>query len=253
MLQDRMMPLTRTPFLGVGFHNVGFEEVCREISSHVLSRVPGYMMSLNVDILVRADKDPSFRAALDGADLVLMDSVPLMRIAKRRGVEVREKLAGSDLMPRICEFAAREGLSCFFLGGADGVPERAAQRLSGTYPGLRVAGTLSPKYGFERSPAEVAKVASRVSEARPDILFVCLGEPKASSFITGGIATMGVPFSLSVGAAVDFAAGTSRRAPSWIQRAGFEWLYRFAMEPRRLFKRYFIDSWRLVSLLRRYR
>lgn len=246
-------PRARVKFLGVGFDNVGFDEVCQVISSHVCTRVPGYMMSLNTDILIRSDRDASFRSALMGADLVLMDSVPLIRIARKKGIEVREKLAGSDLMPMICEFAAREGLSCYFLGGAEGVPERAAERLAAACPGLRVAGTLSPEYGFERDPAKVSEVVSHVSEARPDILFVCLGEPKASSFIVGNMAVMGTPFSLSVGAAVDFAAGSARRAPTWMQRAGLEWLYRFFGEPRRLFRRYFIDSWHLLALLRKYR
>ena len=242
----------RIPFLGVAYDDASFEDVCDEVRSHVKSGVPAYTMALNLDILVRADKDQPFHDALMGADLILMDSTPLTRVARRRGLRVREKLSGSDLMPRLCERAPSEGWSVFILGGAPGVPEVAAERLSERFPGLRVTGTLSPEYGFERDPGSVEAVAATVRECSPDILFVCLGEPKQGMLMSQHLAEFGVPFAITVGAAVDFAAGNVRRAPAWIQRAGFEWLYRFMHEPRRLFKRYFVDSWRFLSIVRRH-
>lgn len=97
----------RERLLSSFFDNVTFDQVCEVLDKHISNRTPGYMMSLNLDILIRADKDPEFRAALEGADLILMDSAPLMKIARKRGVDCVEKLSGSDLMPRICEFAAK--------------------------------------------------------------------------------------------------------------------------------------------------
>ena len=242
----------RVAFLGAAYDNVDFGEMCADLAEHVASRVPAYMMSLNLDILIRADKDAAFHDALMGADLILMDSTPLMRAARRRGLEVKEKLSGSDLMPRICAFAAERGYSCYILGGMPGVPEQAAENLAAECPGLEVAGTLSPEYGFERDEAMTQEVIDAVAQAKPDILFLCLGEPKSGLFVSKHLAELGVPYTFNIGAAVDFAAGNVTRAPEWMQRAGLEWLYRFFQEPKRLFKRYFVDSWHYLALLRKY-
>lgn len=239
----------RVPFLNLAFDDVGFDDVVKVVSSHVESREPGYMASVNLDILVRADRDPFAREAFMGADLLLMDSQPLMRLAARAGTPCREKLSGSDLMPRVCAEAARRGWSVLFVGGAPGVPERAAANLVSANPGLKVAGTISPEYGFERVPEKLTRIASQIRSSNADIMFLCLGAPKSEKILHGYLGDFGVPFSLCVGAAVDFAAGNVKRAPVWMQRAGLEWLYRFSQEPRRLFRRYFVDSWHFLAML----
>lgn len=242
----------KTSFLGVQFDNVSLADVFDAVRRHVSEHNPGYMMSLNLDILIRADRDYAFKCVLNQADLVLMDSTPLIKIAARMGIQVREKLSGSDLMPKICAFAAESNFSCFILGGMPGVPEAAKENLEAAYPGLRVVGTLSPAYGFEKSSELSDRICCEVKAAAPDILFLCLGEPKAGMFISNHLDELGIPFTFNVGAAVDFAAGNVPRAPLWMQKAGLEWLYRFLREPRRMFKRYFVDSWHFLSIWRRY-
>lgn len=249
----RVVPLSdRVGFLGVGFDNVGLEDVLSTLRAHVESCEPGYMMSLNLDILNRADQDAGFRRALMGATLVLMDSTPLIKVASRMGIRVREKLSGSDLMPLVCEYASGMGYSCYILGGMPGVPEKAAENLCGRYPELKIAGTLSPEYGFERETETLSAVVKEVREAHPDVLFVCLGDPKGGMFISRNLNELGASFTFDVGAAVDFAAGSVPRAPEWMQRAGLEWFYRFLREPKRMFKRYFVDSWHFLSIWRKY-
>lgn len=247
-----MSSARRVPFLNLAFDDVGFDDIVEVVASHIESREPGYMASVNLDILVRADRDPSAREAFMEADLLLMDSQPLMRLAARAGTPCREKLSGSDLMPRVCAEAAGRGWSVLFVGGAPGIPDRAAENLAAANPGLRVAGAVSPEYGFERDPEKLSRVASQVRSSGADVMFLCLGAPKSEKILHGHLGDFGIPFSLCVGAAVDFAAGNVKRAPSWMQRAGLEWLYRFSREPRRLFRRYFVDSWRFVSIARRY-
>ncbi len=242
----------RVPFLNLAFDDVSFDDVVEEVAARVASREPGYMASVNLDILVRCDRDPAAREAFLGADLLLMDSQPLMRVAARAGTPPREKLSGSDLMPRVCAEAARRGWSVLFVGGAPGVPERAAGNLASANPGLRVAGAISPEYGFERDGERLEGVVSQVRASGADVMFLCLGAPKSELLLRGHLREMGVPFSFCVGAAVDFAAGSARRAPAWVQRAGLEWLWRFSREPRRLFRRYFVDSWHYLSIARRY-
>lgn len=243
----------RTRFLNCHFDNVSFAEAVDVVRSHVQSRVPGFMVSLNTDIAVRLEEDPDFVAAYNAADLALMDSMPLIRLAGLTGIKVKERLSGSDLMPRICEVAAREGWSCFFLGGKGDVPVIAARNLSHRFPGLTVCGTFSPEYGFEKTPSGIAEVVQTVRSANPDLLFICLGTPKSEKILYPHLQEFNVPFTFSVGAAIDFAAGTVKRAPLWVQRANLEWFYRFLQEPRRLFKRYFVDSWRIGAIYSKYR
>lgn len=238
----------RERLLSSFFDNVTFDQVCEVLDEHVSNRTPGYMMSLNLDILIRADKDPEFHAALEGANLILMDSAPLMKIARNRGVHCVEKLSGSDLMPRICEFAASKGYSCAIVGGMPGVPEKAAAALSAQYPGLIFKGSISPEYGFEKDSAKLEMLLSQVAALKADILFLCLGEPKSGLLTKHYLDDFGVSFVFNVGAAVDFAAGNVDRAPKWMQDHSLEWFYRFMKEPKRLFRRYFVDSWHFLSI-----
>lgn len=238
----------RERLLSSFFDNVTFDQVCEVLVEHVSNRTPGYMMSLNLDILIRADKDPVFRDALEGADLILMDSAPLMKIARKRGVDCVEKLSGSDLMPRICEFAANKGYSCAIVGGMPGVPEKAAAALSAQYPGLIFKGSISPEYGFEKDAEKLQMLLSKIAGLHADILFLWLGEPKSGLLVNRHLGEFGVPFVFNVGAAVDFAAGNVDRAPKWMQDHSLEWFYRFVKEPKRLFKRYFVDSWHFLTI-----
>lgn len=248
-----MIDTRRTPFLNCFIDNVSFDEAVEVIREHVRSRAPGFMVSVNTDIVIRLESDSKFRKAFNAASLVLMDSQPLMLVARLRGIHVREKLSGSDLMPRMCEVAAREQWKCYFLGGREGVPERAANNLKDRFPDLMVCGTLSPEFGFQTKPGGVEGVAAQVREADPDILFICLGTPKSEKILYEHLEEFGVPFTLSVGAAIDFCAGNVSRAPLWMQNAGLEWFYRFLQEPRRLFKRYFVDSWQFLAIACKYR
>lgn len=239
----------RIPFLNLAFDNVRLDDVFAAVSRCAEAGSYGYMVSLNLDMLVKADKSSTFRKAMLGADLLLMDSTPITRVARFAGIPVKQKLAGSDLMPEVCRFAAGRGLSVFILGGRPGIPEQAASNLKERFPGLEIAGTLSPDFGFEREVGSLMEVAETVRESNADLLFVCFGAPKSELLCNGLFETTGVSYAFCVGAAVDFAAGSAIRAPEWVQDAGLEWFYRFSKEPRRLFKRYFIDSWSVIPVV----
>lgn len=240
----------RIQFLNCFFDNVTLADVMKVLDEHVASRKPGFMCSINSDIVVRLDRDEQFRVAYSAADLALMDSEPLRKILVKQGIEVKEKLSGSDLMPKVCKHAAEKGHTCFILGGAEGIPDKAAANLKTKFPGLKISG-YSPEYGFDKDGAKIQHVVSVVTNAHPDILFVCLGTPKSEKLIYQHLTEFNVPFSFCVGAAVDFEAGNVKRAPVWMQKAGLEWFYRFLQEPKRMFRRYFIDSWSLISIARR--
>lgn len=239
----------RLTLFGVPLDNLSMDEALDAAEAIVDAGEPSYMVSLNVDILKLLHIDESFRAIYSEGSLLLMDSDPLLRIARRKGIALKGKVSGSDLMPKLCERAARRGMSCFILGGAPGVPERAADALKRSYPALKVTGTLSPDYGFERDDADSRKVAGLVKTAAPDILFVCLGTPKSEKFIARWMNEYDVPLSLSVGAAVDFVSGNVKRAPRWMSDLSLEWLFRITQDPRRLIVRYASDAAFLLPLL----
>lgn len=242
----------RERILNTAFDVVKLSQVREIVTERIKARKPGYMVSLNLDIDILLENDAEFRQSHQDATLILMDSQPLYNLARTQGIAIEEKLSGSDLMGPVCGWAAEEGWSVFILGGMPGVPELASDRLQSAYPGLKVAGVLSPDYGFEKDTTKLSEVLSRVSHANPDILFVCLGSPKSEKLVHEHLSDFGTLFAFSVGAAVDFWAGNVKRAPKWMSDHSLEWLFRFFQEPKRLFKRYFINSWKFLGIVRRY-
>lgn len=211
------------------------------------------VVELNVDVVIKIEKDAELRQINRDADLSLTDGMLLVWISRLVKQPVREKVSGSDLMPALCGLAAKEGLSIYILGGVGDVPRIAAENLREKFPGLKVAGWYSPPKGFEKDEAECARIDAMLDEARPDILFVCLGCPKQEKWLAAHRSRFRSGLCLCAGASVDFAAGNVRRAPKWMSEHGLEWFFRFLCEPKRLFKRYFIDDMQILRLIFKYR
>lgn len=241
----------RIHIFGAPVDNLTIPEAAAAAVELACGSEPSLMTTLNTDILRHYYEDPVFAGIFDDAALITLDGAPLYKLARRMGSPVCEKVSGPDLMPEVCRLAAECGLSCFILGGAEGVPEAAARTLSRRFPGLKFVGALSPVYGFA-SDKEVSRfVARQVRDASPNILFVCLGTPRSEMWWDRWGDEMGVPLSMSLGAAVDFMAGNVRRAPKWMSDAGLEWLWRASREPSRLVGRYARDAVFLAKMLRR--
>ncbi len=203
---------------------------------------PMTIFSCNVDMVVKAARDPSFAGTLSSATLLTADGMPIVWLGRALGGAFPERVTGADLLPAVSAACAREGFSVFFLGAAEGVAMEAAQRLQASHPGLRIAGTLSPPPGFDREPETTRPVIEAVQAARPDVLFVALGAPRQERFIEAHAGELGAKVALGIGAAIDMAAGRVQRAPKLVQRVGAEWLWRLASEPRRLARRYLIED-----------
>lgn len=206
---------------------------------------PNHFVTANVHTLMVADADPAMRAALDGAAFVLADGMPIVWASRWKGRRLPERVAGSDLLPALCERAARQGFRLFFLGGPPGVGEEAATRLTARFPGLAVVGIESPPFR-PLTEDEEKDLVDRIRNAKPDLLFVLFGQPKGELWIQQNRAALGIPVSAQFGASLDFVAGRVRRAPRWVQRLGLEWVYRISREPRRLTGRYVRNGWFLL-------
>ena len=162
-------------------------------------------------------------------------------------------MSGSDLFPKVCDLASKNGYKVFLLGAAEGVADKAAKKLMKKYNGLEVVGTYSPSYGFEKNEDEIEKIIDIINTEKPDILAVGLGAPKQEKFLYRYKDKLNVPVSLAIGASIDFEAGNVDRAPIWMQNIGLEWFYRLIKEPKRMFKRYLIDDMKIFKLLIKYR
>jgi len=232
--------LARVRLGGVAFDNVTMGEAIARIDEKVRGRLPSLVVTPNVDHVIRLQSDSEYAGLVRRADLVLADGQPIIWASRLMGRGLKERVAGADLLPRLCGHAAKAGYRVFFLGGDPGAAERARDVLVRRCPGLQVAGTYCPPYGFEKQPEEDAKAVAAVREARPDLLFVALGSPKQERWIAAHMDEMQVPVSIGVGISLSFVAGDIRRAPVWIQRMGLEWLHRLCSEPRRLWRRYIL-------------
>jgi N-acetylglucosaminyldiphosphoundecaprenol N-acetyl-beta-D-mannosaminyltransferase len=237
--------------LGARVHNVSLEEFFASIDRCVQARVPRYIVTPNVDHVVRLETDPDFQRAYSDAYLAVCDSTPLMWAARVMGVAIKQKLSGSDLVHWLSAHAATKGYRLFLFGAAEGVAPLAQEVLEARYPGLQIVGTYSPPMGFERDSDANAYALRQIRDAAPDICFVALGSPKQEKWMCDNVAASGAPLMLGIGAGLDFVVGRFKRAPVWMQRCGFEWLWRLCSDPRRLFKRYIIDDSRFFVIVLR--
>ena len=232
----------KVELFGIRFDNLNLDEFLERIDQRIEARIPGSIVTPNTDHICRLHRSPEFLHAYEQAAFTLADGVPLMWASWLLRKPLKQKLSGSDLVPILCEHAAKKGYSVYFLGGAPGTAEKSAVFMQRKFPGLRVAGIDCPKYGFEQIPEKEQAVVDRLRELKPDICFIALGSPKQEFFMQRHVETSGVPAVLGVGGAFDFVSGRIRRAPRWIQTIGFEWLWRLCQEPRRLWHRYLVED-----------
>lgn len=247
------MALNRMRFMNTYVDNVTLDEAIAHIESFIRDRKVGHVITPNVDQIIRIEQDKYFKEICDNAELILVDGTPLLWIAKWYGHPIKQKICGSDLVPYLCDVATHKGYSVFLLGAAEGVAAKAAENLKVKYPGLKVAGTYSPPYGFEKDEKEIEKINQMLLGSKADLLFVGMGVPKQSIFIYENMNKYQIPMSFSIGATIDFEAGEQKRAPSWINKIGMEWLYRFFQDPKRMFKRYFVDDMKIIGLAQKYK
>lgn len=245
--------MEKIQFLNTYVNNCSMEECISEIEQMIQEGKKSYIVAVNVDVIMKIEKDNLLKAATDNADVVIVDGKPLIWIAKKHKKPITEKVSGSDLVPKLCEVSAEKGYSIYILGGKDGIAEQAKMKLEERLPNIKIVGTYAPPIGFEKDINELERINNQISQAKPDILLACLGCPKQEKFIYDNIDKYDAKVSICAGATVDFLAGNIKRAPKWMSDHGLEWLYRFFKEPKRLFKRYFIDDIKIFKLARKYK
>jgi N-acetylglucosaminyldiphosphoundecaprenol N-acetyl-beta-D-mannosaminyltransferase len=205
--------------------------------AHDPAHGPRVACCANTHVVSAARSDDALRAALDAADLVLPDGWPIAWTMRRCGVASQRRVAGPDLMAALCRRAARRDTSIYLYGSTPATLELLGRSLRRRHPQLRVVGTESPPF----TPAtddELDATARRIADSGAQLVFVGLGAPRQEPRMQQLRVRLEHGVLVGVGAAFDFHAGTSRRAPPWMRRSGVEWLHRLGSEPRRLARRY---------------
>lgn len=245
--------MEKQPLLNTYVNNVNMDETVQAIEEMIASEKRSYIVAINVDVVMKIENDSYLKEITDKADMVLVDGKPLEWIAKWHNRPIKAKISGSDLVPILCERAAIKGYSIFIIGGKEGIAEKAKQNLERDLPGIRIVGTYAPPFGFEKDEKELNRINEMISIAHPDLLIACFGCPKQEKWIYENYQKYDAKVSVCAGATVDFLAGNVNRAPKWMSDHGLEWFYRFLQEPKRMFKRYFIDDVKIVGLIKKYR
>jgi N-acetylglucosaminyldiphosphoundecaprenol N-acetyl-beta-D-mannosaminyltransferase len=239
----------------IEFNNFSTEETISMVEGLLeRNKVNGrfdYIVTPNVDHVVNFHKNSRFRQAYEKAVFKLVDGAPILFYSKVVRNPLKEKLSGSDLTPLIFKLANERKYRVFIFGSLSGVPERAIKNLKDNYNYNFPISFYSPPFGFENSKELLQASIQKINEFEPDILLVSLGSPKGEIFLYENSENIKAALALQIGASIDFIAGRIKRAPKWMQRIGLEWFYRFLKEPKRLFKRYFInDSYFIVLIIK---
>jgi N-acetylglucosaminyldiphosphoundecaprenol N-acetyl-beta-D-mannosaminyltransferase len=239
--------------LGVDIVPLRFDEAVRTILGWMEQGESGrFVVTPNVNHLVLYQENEPFRAAYQEASLVLADGRYVILMSRLLGRPLPEPVNGSDLVPALMAAASeRGGMSVYLLGAMPGVAEKASDKIESQWPDVRVVGTYSPPPGFENDPEEVASIIGRIAPLAPDLLVVGVSPPRQEIWASRYAHQTRAAVTICAGATIDFLAEVKPRAPTWMQKAGLEWVFRAFSEPRRLVPRYTRDGIAVLRLLSR--
>lgn len=227
---------------GIAFDALSEAEVAELVVASWISGTGGSIVPVNVDVARVASRSPELGQLIERASVVVADGMPIVWASHLQGGRLPERVAGSSLVLSLSSIAAANRRSVYVFGGAEGVPQKAAERLAEAWPSIRVAGAYSPPFGFDSTEAGFREAISAVVKAAPDLVFVGLGFPRQELFIERLRSELPGAWCLACGGAISMAAGSVRRASPLIQRLGLEWMHRLVLEPRRLAKRYLVHD-----------
>ena len=241
-MMNQTIPPTAT-ILNVKIHAVTTIQTLALIEQFIAGGRPHQLTTTNPEFVVDAQHDEAFRHIINRAALSLPDGIGLLKAARfLNTTPLPERVAGSDLVGQLAELSHRHGYRIFFLGAQEGVAEQAIAKLKQRYPQLQVAGYYAGSPAIE----ENEDLLQRILPTRPDILLVAYGHPKQDKWIARNIERLQIPVCIGVGGSFDFLAGTSKRAPRWLQQLHLEWFHRLATQPwrwRRIWKAVPYFSW----------
>jgi N-acetylglucosaminyldiphosphoundecaprenol N-acetyl-beta-D-mannosaminyltransferase len=235
----------RVNILGVGVSAVNMDQALERIDVWVADGKRQYVCVCPVHSIMECRRSEVVRAIFNAAGMVTPDGMPVVWVARWSGHPHVGRVYGPDLMLAVLE---RQRHRHFFYGGGPGVAKRLAESMKRRFPQVDIAGILEPPF----APLDqlcTPEAAQAINDSRPDVVWVGMSSPKQDRWMAQMRPLLDAPVLIAVGAAFDFHTGAVRQAPLWMQRSGLEWLFRLAVEPRRLWRRYLVDNpWFLWEL-----
>ncbi len=223
---------------GIPISKVTKKEAVDIIISWVTEDRKEYMVSPNLDNIVKLIHSNKFREAYKNASLIVPDGMPLIWTSQIFGTPLTERVSGADLILPILKSAEQHKMSVFFVGSDTNTLLLACSNILKLYPSIQILGSHAPSMGFEKNQEEIEQILQIINMARPDILFIGLGAPKQEILVFENKERLIAHAIIPIGAGIEFIAGTKSRAPLFLQKIGLEWFWRLIKEPKRLWLRY---------------
>lgn len=236
----------RVNLLGAPVDGMTLEQFVEKITLRVNGGDPCFVITLNPEMLYRAQHDQDLMEMIRRADLVTADGVGVVWACRVSGRPIPGRVAGIELMTGLLERASVRGWRVFFLGSAPGVAEAAARKAGEMFPGLKVVGACHGYFTDRENDGVVA----RIVEASPQLLFVALGSPRQEKWIDRHLGLLGGVAAMGVGGSLDVLSGNVRRVPEWFTRRNLEWLGRLLNQPGRWRRMLVLPKFALLVLIR---
>ena len=247
-----MSKLYAIDVFGMQIESHDLSEVADDIIRKSAGAEPVMVVTPNVDHFLRWQEDSTFRELYEHADFCLIDGMPILWLAKILSSSKSERITGIDLSLRILEKANKARIPISIIGGTDKAMEAATKKIKIKYPELEIYFTAVPSASELKNPDYVTQLSKSLMIRQQKIVLLCLGSPKQEQLYVDLISNHQITGAyLCVGGTIDFIAELKKRAPKFVQKIGFEWMYRFIQEPFRLFERYFVRDIFIVPYLAR--
>jgi len=215
--------------LGVKIDIVSWDQIDQFCKNSLIQAAPKMITTVNGEIILAASKSPEYKTVLNGASLAIADSTNVVWIGRLKGYKFDKPTPGSELLWRICQIAEELKKSVYFLGGRDGAAEATAKIISEKYPNLEVA-------GYSEADPEDENIAKEIRRKNPDVVFVAYGAPKQELWINKNKDIVTAKIMVGIGGTFDMVSGKFPRAPLWMRSMHLEWLWRFLLQPKRIFR-----------------
>lgn len=239
------MTSKRETIFGLPLDLLTLDETVEVIEQYLEGRRACRHVVLNVPKVLHAQEDDLLASAIRSASLVNADGTWIAVGARLCGLRVPERFTGFDLMQVLVSWAASKGHSVYFFGATEDVLEKVVERYRSAFPSLVIAGYRNGYFSNEESLG----IADQIRQSGAALLFIGFPSPRKEFWLAEFFEHTGATFGMGVGGSFDVVAGQTKRAPVWVQRSGFEWLFRLAQEPRKMWRRYLLSIPGFIGLV----
>ena len=239
----------RHAILNTYVDDLTMNETVEAVQYIIEAGVPTQHVVINASKVNLMEDDPKLRKIVNDCPLINADGASIVWAARVLGIPLRERVTGIDLFLRLMERASEKGWGVYLFGARDEVVKKVKQIFEDRYPGIRIVGFRNGYF----NEADEAEIVADMTASGADLMFVAFSSPKKEYWIHKYLNQINIPFVMGVGGSFDVVAGATSRAPTWMQRCGLEWLYRFVQEPKRLWRRYVIGNARFIALVLKYK